>query len=74
MVARWLYECQNIWSSNKWNGEIEFPTDVKLPKNTKVYVVIPEMVPLVTDETFPLKGTVLRYDDPFEPAVPVTAD
>jgi hypothetical protein len=25
--------------------------------------------PVVTDFAFPLTGTVLRYDDPFEPAV-----
>lgn len=53
-------------------GQIELPIGVKLPKNVVVYVVIPETAPLTSNEVFPLKGTVLKYDDPFESAVSIT--
>lgn len=46
--------------------------NLPFPAGTNVEVIVLEQTTRRPDpDRYPLRGTVLRYDDPFEPAVPI---
>lgn len=46
--------------------------NLPFPAGTNVEVIVMEQITRCPDpDPYPLRGTVLRYDDPFEPAVPI---
>ena len=52
------------------NGVVVIDDGTRLPEGTHVSIV-PEEVKVDRDAFLSLRGTVLRYDDPFGPAVPI---
>lgn len=44
--------------------------DLPFHKGDAVEVIILEREKAIPSNPYPLRGTVIRYDDPFEPAVP----